>query len=154
MKTCATVPNIVDDCAISGTGGPASSYRYLHGLPHVTSATPQRFRFQAAILLIKCKGNLRNEQQINRVPAGVQPEVIDMYTGCRMSPSPLCSGLNFNMPFHIQTQRKFTKMNTTLARPSPSQAWQKSPQVIDIYTGCRMSRSPLRSDFTRRWPSD
>ena len=62
--------------------------------------------------LIKCNEHLPNEQQINGVPAGVQPKVVDMYTGCRVSPSPLRSGLSFNMPSHLTTQRKFKKMNT------------------------------------------
>ena len=97
--------------------------------------------------LIKCNENLPNERQLNGVPAGVQPKVVDMYTVCRMSPSPLCSSLSFNMPFHIQTQRKFMKHNTTLATPSPSGAPPppRGARCVLRRRRCSHARAPPRS---------
>ena len=81
-------------------------------------------------------------------------EVADIYTGCRVSAAPLCSGLRVTSRATAKTQRKVMKMTPPMGTTAPSQALGDGSQVIDIYTGCCMSRSPLCSGLCSRRRSD
>ena len=81
-------------------------------------------------------------------------EVADIYTGCRVSAAPLCSGLRVTSRATAKTKRKVMKTIPTRGTTAPSQALGGRSQVTHIYTGCRMSRSPLRSGLLGRRRSD
>ena len=81
-------------------------------------------------------------------------EVADIYTGCRVSAAPLCSGLRVTSRATAKTQRKVMKMSPTMGTTAPPQALTNGSQGTDIYTGCRLSRSQLCSGLGSRRRSD
>ena len=79
-----------------------------------------------------------------------QPQVADIYPGCRMSLVPLRSSLRAQSRHIAKTKGQVVKMINKYLLIVLGVSLEVPPQVTEIYTGCRKSLAPLRSGLPRR----